>query len=282
MKRTIWLLVLMIGIPVFGQKKQKIKGNREVINRLYTVPPFEKAKWGEHLRVYIKRASDTTQIQLRADENLHEVLKWNVEDGVLHLYTSKIIVKKKAFEITIYVPDHFNGLMLEEYAQAKMEDKQRFDRFEIQMKDRAKADLKLDLKEDLILMLNDDAEAKLDVEAEKFKMILTKDANVEGSLFGKEINYTGENTSDAFFSGSVNKLYLKLKDKAEFTGKKLSITKKAEVHLKDKSSASVKGKNMEDIFMRLYEKNTLYLLGSIKNFHLEVFKGHSNLVRTEE
>ncbi len=259
MKKIIWFLALIISIPVFGQKKQKIKGNREVINRLYTVPPFEKAKWGEHLRVYIKRASDTTQIQLRADENLHEVLKWNVEDGVLTLYTSKLIVKKKAFEVTIYVPEKFSGIMLDEYGQARMEDKQRFSRFEVQLKDRAKADLKLDLKDDLVLMLSDDAQAKLDVEADKMKMMLAKDASVEGALFGKELNYSGEKTSDAVFSGSINKLMLNLKDKAEFTGKKLSVTKKAEVSLKDKSSASVKGKNMEDVFMRLYDKNTLYL-----------------------
>ncbi len=281
MRKIVVFLLLIWSFGSFAQK-DKIKGNREVINRLYTVPPFEKASWGEHLRVKIRPAADTTQIQLRADENLHEVLKWDVTDGVLHLYTSKQIVRKKAFDITLYVPRKFSGLILNEYGRAETDEKLRLDYFEIQLKDRAQANLKLKLKEQFTAMLNDDAKAGLDVEAKKFKMIVSDDATVKGDIFGKELLYTGEKTSDAMPGGTVKDLQVELKNKAEFNAEKLHVTHEARVVLKDKSSAAVRGDGLDLLQMQLNDRNSLDIYGKVNKFRLEVFKGNSVITRHEK
>ncbi len=96
------LLLLLLTIPftLLGQRKPKIKGNRSVTEVRETLPPFNAIELNDNLEIRLKK-SFGERYEVVADDNLVDVLKFEVLDSTLVISSFYTIVSKKKLEITI-------------------------------------------------------------------------------------------------------------------------------------------------------------------------------------
>lgn len=93
------ILVVFTGF-VHAQRKPKIKGNRSVVQVNENLPPFHSIRLVDDLEIVLKKSPEEGYT-LEADDNLIDVLKFEVEDGTLLISSFYKITAKKKLEITI-------------------------------------------------------------------------------------------------------------------------------------------------------------------------------------
>lgn len=102
MKRIVLIVfVFCMGFQAFAQRKPKIKGSRNVVVVSENLPAFRAITLSDDIEVMIEKAS-LESITLEADDNLIDVLKFNVSDGVLNISSFYNITAKKKLNITVY------------------------------------------------------------------------------------------------------------------------------------------------------------------------------------
>ncbi|WP_282112754.1 GIN domain-containing protein [Maribacter stanieri] len=100
-KFTLLVVVLFISFSGFTQRKPKIKGNKNVIEVREDLAPFTAIELVDDLDIVIQKASQEGYA-LELDDNLLDVLKFKVDNGVLKISSFYNITSKKKLEITIF------------------------------------------------------------------------------------------------------------------------------------------------------------------------------------
>ena len=110
MKNIVILLALTLPMVVFSQRRPKIKGNRTVTSVRQELPVFSKIELRDNLEVRLKK-SRSTGVEIIADDNLVDVLKFEVKDSTLVISSFYDIIAKKKLEITVDVMELKSILM---------------------------------------------------------------------------------------------------------------------------------------------------------------------------
>mgnify|MGYP003663314418 FL=1 len=100
-KFTLLVVVLFISFSGYTQRKPKIKGNKNVIEVREDLAPFTAIELLDDLDIVIQKASQEGYA-LELDDNLLDVLKFKVDNGVLKISSFYNITSKKKLEITIF------------------------------------------------------------------------------------------------------------------------------------------------------------------------------------
>lgn len=100
-KCVILLLITMISLPVFAQRKPKIKGNKNVIEVKDNLESFKGIELLDDLDIILQKATQEGYA-LVLDDNLVDVLKFNVENEILQISSYYTITSKKKLEIIVF------------------------------------------------------------------------------------------------------------------------------------------------------------------------------------
>ena len=100
-KFTLLVVVLFISFSGYTQRKPKIKGNKNVIEVREDLAPFTAIELVDDLDIVIQKATQEGYA-LELDDNLLDVLKFKVDNGVLKISSFYNITSKKKLEITIF------------------------------------------------------------------------------------------------------------------------------------------------------------------------------------
>ena len=100
MKRLAIVFVIILPVLAFSQRKPKIKGNRSVTEVSETLPPFNAIELKDDLEIGLRK-SFGEGYRIVADDNLVDVLKFEVVDGTLIISSYYDIVSKKKLEIIV-------------------------------------------------------------------------------------------------------------------------------------------------------------------------------------
>lgn len=106
--KTIIKLTLFFSVVAFSScaidTSNKIKGSGNVIEKVrYNTNNFSKIKASNGLDVFIAEGN-STKIIVEADENLHDIIKTEIENGTLKIYSEKNIWRAKARKIYVTTP----------------------------------------------------------------------------------------------------------------------------------------------------------------------------------
>ncbi|TVZ16723.1 GIN domain-containing protein [Maribacter sp. MAR_2009_72] len=101
MKKVVVLLVLLVGVQIFAQRKPKIKGNKNVIELREDLPSYTAIELVDDLDIVLQNSSQEGY-SLEIDDNLVDVLKFDVDNGVLKISSFYNITSKKKLEITVF------------------------------------------------------------------------------------------------------------------------------------------------------------------------------------
>jgi hypothetical protein len=249
MKKIVLLAFLGMTILSFGQKKEKIKGNKEVLIKKFLLPDFKHVKVGEKFEVELRKATDTTRVTIETDDNLFEVIHFQVENETLSFFTTQEIVKKKRLKITVYVPAYLKSIEVLEKGKVFNEQSLDFKELEIQAFDRGKTDLILDIKEYLKISASNKSHVKLDATATQTEIIFNDyaQANIKASF--PQLSLLLNDHSSFNIKGDSQNSEINVNNKAEFEGESFPIDN-ALVIAKDKSNTYVNAKKKLDLMAK--------------------------------
>ena len=275
MKKLIWLLVLLTAFSIQAQKKEKIKGNREVLIKKFTVPFFTGIEVGEKFEVNLQKSADTTRVVIETDDNLFDVIHFAVENEVLRFSTSMEIVKKKRLRITVFVPESFQKIQLKEKGKVYTEEALHLTKLRLQAIEKGKAELMLDLSESVDIEAADKTDLKIDAVAPKAQLHLTDHAELNGKWQVKEMEINLDDHAFCKLEGSAKHLKLFAQSKAKYEGNNFEI-EKAEITAKDK--AKLKLKISGTVTLKLSGQTQTELYGNPK-INLKTFKDNASLFK---
>ena len=100
-KFVVLILMSIVSVHTYSQRKPKIKGNRNVIEVREDLEPFTAIEVNDDLDIMLQKSSQEGYA-LEIDDNLVDVLKFKVENGVLQISSFYNITSKKKLDITIF------------------------------------------------------------------------------------------------------------------------------------------------------------------------------------
>lgn len=99
--RALLILLLALTHVTHAQRKPRIKGNRDVTEVREYLPSYKAIELDENLDIILKKATEEGY-GLTIDDNLVDVLKFDVKDSTLIIDSYYTITGKKKMEITVY------------------------------------------------------------------------------------------------------------------------------------------------------------------------------------
>lgn len=100
MKKIILGILLLVTVVSVAQKKPKIKGSKTVIEVTNELPPFNAIAVSDGIQVEVKKAREESY-NFIGDDNLMDVLKFEVVDSTLEISSFYRIVSKKKLLLTV-------------------------------------------------------------------------------------------------------------------------------------------------------------------------------------
>ena len=169
MQKTILftLCLVFLAYNVFSQNKEKIRGNKSVKIKTTNINTFNRLIIGEKFNIELIKGNQAS-VFIEADENLHEIIKYNVSDSTLKFFTTKKITSKKKLNIKVIYTSELKFI-------------ETLDNAEIS------TSTILDLEE-IILKNTGKSRAYLNINSNKFKLINSQSAKVKLNLNTKIAN----------------------------------------------------------------------------------------------
>ena len=254
------LALIILGLSIFvaqAQKKEKIKGNREVLIKKFTIPSFNAIEVSEKFEIGLQKSTDTTRVIIETDDNLFDVIHFSVEEGVLKFNTSKEIVKKKRLKITVFVPEKFSSIKIVEKGKVYNEEAFSLKNLKIESSQRGQAKLNLDIKNDFNINLTDKSKLNFEGTAQNVNIKLGDNSEMKAKWTLKNIKIELNDHASLNQKGNVNEANIKLNQKSELNAKDFIINNAiletfdksvAEINVKNNLSLKAKGNSEVSIF----------------------------------
>lgn len=240
-KLHTFIIVFLLTFLGFSQSSEKIKGNRNVTTQITEIENFSRLVVSDDFKLKIKYGEQAA-IQIDTDDNLHEVIKFTVDDtGSLSFKTTKRITSKKTMDITVIYKDSLNIIELKEDAEIT-----------------ATVDLKL---KDFTLKAKESSKAYMTLEADNFTYITAGKSKAELNVTANTIALEMNDNSNlkALFNAPTIKMDLLQRSNARIEGDVDDLTINAD------NSTTLKASNLE-------AKNCNVITEGRSNIHIQATK----------
>ena len=253
MKKYIVLLLVLLPLISLAQRKPKIKGNRSVTEVREELPPFNAIELNDDLDIQLKK-SFGEGYEIIADDNLIDILKFNVIDSTLVISSFYDVTTKKKLEIIV----NYKELKAITQRDGKLigEDVIKTDELFINVFGQSRLDIKADaFVAYLNLEDNSNSDLSLDVDSLDIKMKHRSDANIYAVSAAKTIELL--NNAALTIDGTTDTLELKALNNTRFKGEKLQ-SGGAKITLEESSIARVFATRELELQSRGDSKTYLY------------------------
>lgn len=213
--RTLLIAILALATTsLVAQRKPKIKGNKQVITVRQELPPYTAIELSDDLDIYLEKAA-TTGYTVMADDNLIDILRFDVRDSILTVSSFYKIISKKKLEITVQYNDleriiiregsiamadviSTDMLQVETYGNSRLELRAMADFIDIAMEGSSKGDMNLEADSLSISMKErSDLKAYSVTEGMHLEMFRNSAARMDGSSNSVELKMHGNSNLKA-------------------------------------------------------------------------------------
>lgn len=235
-KYTILLLLSIFSIVTFAQKKEKIKGDKNVTT---VTNGFDKGfttiEVFDNLKVTLTKSLQNSYT-LTTDENLHDVIQFTINEGVLKIYTTSNIVKSKKLDITLSLYN-LESIFLKDDAELKMDKVFDSNTITINAQNSSQFDIETKASQATITMLND-AKGKLKLHADQIAITMADKTNLDADINTDNTNASLSSSAKLRLDGNSDKVLFTTIDSSELDAKRLKVSS-ANVNTKDKSELHI-------------------------------------------
>lgn len=277
MKQLIltFLIALAFNIQGIAQDDGKIKGDRNVTMKQTDIEPFNKIIVGEDFTVEIVYNSKAS-VEVEADDNLHEHIKFNVTDGTLTFKTALKITSSKKIAIKV---NYTEGLQhIETLENGEIRSLTTLELKNTTLKTTGSSKAYLNIRTDKFDFTNNEkARVKLNVSAESITAVLGENSKTDATFNTKALRVDMYQRASVNMDGLAENSIIRLDNSSTFNGKTFT-TKTCDLITELSSSASLGV--TENITIEALGSSEIYLYNTPK-IVLNKFLGTAKLQKKE-
>ncbi len=220
-KIPLILLVLFVTTFAFSQGKEKIKGSKTVTIEQKEIGNFEALEIEDNLEVYLEKG-EKNEIKIEADENLHEIISFDLKDNTLRIYTSKQATSFKKLIVRVTYTNDLkritskNESILNAIAQIQLDD------ITITSIDFSRVYINVDSK-NFTLKSNDKSKIELNLKSQRATIELSKNAILKALISTIDLKCDLYQKAVAILEGDATTALIRLDNNSVFTGNKLTL-----------------------------------------------------------
>lgn len=260
MKKLYFLLLaLVITSVAMGQKKEKIKGSKIVTVTQKEVPSFENLEIEDNLEIFIIKG-DKQSIEIEADDNLHDVLKYEMIGNSLRLSSTKEVTGAKKFSVRVTYTDVLKLITVKQEAQLNSLADLQLEEITIKNYDYSKSYLNVKSTH-FTLLMNDKSKAELNIKAESATLELSKNAELKALVATQNLKLDLYQKTSANVEGDAAQAKIRLDNNSNLTAKKLNAV---DMELVAESYSNVSVTALKNISITATGKSEIQLFGTPK------------------
>lgn len=220
-KIALLFTFLFLTTIAVAQKKEKIKGSKIVTVSIKEIPSFENIEINDNFEVFLVK-SDKPSLEIEADDNLHEIINYEVAGGTLRVSSLREAIGVKKFALRINYTSELKLITAKNESSVHALADLELENITIKNYDNSRAFLNVKANY-FALVLNDKAEAEINVKADNTSLELSKNAELKALVTSPELKLDMYQKSQAEIEGNVNNAKMRLDNYAVLTAKKLVI-----------------------------------------------------------
>lgn len=220
MKRLFILALMFLCTFSFGQQGEKIKGSKIVSVVQKEIGNFDSLEVEDNLEIFLIKGNSAA-LEIEADDNVQEYIKYTTKGKTLYLSTSRPITSTKKLSIRVTFTDDFNILIAKDDTSITALAELNLPNFTFKIHDNAKLYANANVKS-FTLMLDDKSKAELNLKSESATIEMSKFAQLKALIASTEMNFDMYQKTKATIEGDVINFKLRLDNDSEFKGNKLT------------------------------------------------------------
>ncbi|MES2865055.1 MAG: DUF2807 domain-containing protein [Bacteroidota bacterium] len=277
-KKITLFVIAMFSLTIASAqvKLEKIKGSKIVTVTTKEVESFENVEIEEFLDVYFVK-SDKTSIEIEADDNLHDIVSFNVLGNTLKLTATKQPTSEKKFAIRVNYTDSLKTIVARHESKINALADISLENITIKNFDKSQSFLNI-RSTNFTLIMTDKSKAEINVKADKTIVELSKDAKVKGLIASPETKIDLYQKAEAEIEGDSQIAKIRLDNNASLIAKKFTV-KDMELVAESYTKCSVSAQ--KSIEISASGKTEIDLLGEPK-VDLKVFTNSAILAKKEK
>ncbi|MFD2909526.1 GIN domain-containing protein [Flavobacterium ardleyense] len=270
------LVALLVTQLTLAQKKEKIKGSKIVTVAVKEINTFENIEVNDNFEVFLVK-SDSHSLEIEADDNLHDIINFEVSGNTLRVTALKTPSSFKKFAVRINYSDSLKLITARNEAQIKALADLKLEKITIKNYDYSKSFLNV-RSDYFALVLDDKSEAEINVKASSVTLELSKNAELKALIDAPEAKIDLYQKSKATIEGSSETVKMRLDNNANLIAPKYKIK---ELDLTAEHYVKCKVHVLKEITIEASGKSEIELVGDAK-INLNKFINNAILSKKEK
>lgn len=255
-KIVLILLMVMVTIPTLVAQ-QKIKGDRNVTIKQTYVDDFHTLVVNGDFSIEIVYNSKPS-VNIETDDNLHDVIEFNVVDGILTIVETMRITSKKKLSITVNYGDALQNMEVRGDGEIRSLTSMELSDATLITADNSRAYLNIRAKS-FDYKSSGKSKTRLNLTADSTKVELSDNSKLDALINSNVANFDMYLRSDAVIEGSASSAVLRLDNSTNFNSPKFDV-KSVDATLEDNSDLTIA--STESITIAASGNSEVYLYGS--------------------
>jgi len=255
-KIVLILLMVMVAIPSLVAQ-QKIKGDRNVTIKQTYVDDFHTLVVNGDFSIEIVYNSKPS-VNIETDDNLHDVIEFNVVDGVLTIVETMRITSRKKLSITINYGDALQHMEVRGDGELRSLTSMELNDATLITTDNSRAYLNVRAKS-FDYKSSGKSKTRLNLTADSTKVEMSDNTKLDALINSNVVNFDMYLRSDAVIEGSASSSILRLDNSTNFNSPKFDV-KSVDATLEDNSDLTIA--STESITIAASGNSEVYLYGS--------------------
>lgn len=267
------VLFLLSTMIVIGQNKEKIRGSKTVVEKPKEIGDFNTLEVEDNITVYLEKGPKN-EIQIEADDNLHEIISFDLKEKTLRIYTSKEATSFKKLIVRVKYTDDLKTVIAKNVSIINAIETIQLNDIVFSSLDFSKLYLNVNSK-NFTLKSDDKTKVELNLKSEKAKIELSKNAQIKALISTVDLAFDLYQKSIATIEGDATNGVLRLDNNTVFTGNKLNI-KNADVTTESNSICNIMAGTT--LVVDAIDNSKINVLGTPK-IEVRKFLGEAELIK---
>lgn len=259
MKRIVLVLALLtggVGIAE-AQTDDKIKGDRNVTIKQTFIDNFNTLIVDGDFSVEVVYNSKVS-VEIEADDNLHEVIKFEVVDGVLTFVETTRITSRKKLNIKVNYGDGLKRIEVKGDGEIRSLTSMELNDVSLLTSNNARAYLNINAK-NFDYKSSGDSKTRLNLTADSTKIELSDKSKLDALITSKTANFDLYQSADASIEGMAKTAVFRLINSSSFNGSKYDVNR-VDLSIEDNSDLTISA--IDNITIASSGDSEIYLYGS--------------------
>lgn len=273
-----YLFTILIALGAFTStyaQVEKVKGDKNVTLKQTYIDAFSTIKVGEDFTIELI-FNEKPSVEIETDNNLHDVIKFDVVDGVLSFSSTKKITYRKKLNIIVNYTSSLENFEISEQGEIRSLTSLDLNKASVKTTGSAKAYLNINTTT-FKLISSDKSRLKLNLSCDEVNMVVGETSKIDAVVNTKQSQIDIYQRANIVIEGSSENAVFRLDNSAVLDGKSFMTT---HCQLICEGSSKVFVNSLEDIDLTATGDSEIYLYNTPK-ITVQSFSGEAKLQKKE-